>query len=316
MLPISKLKQNYTIHFSDTLAGRVGLALTQAFSLTGLLQWCVRQWAELENQMTSAERVLEYAKVEAEDKDGQAISNWPHSGKIVYADVNLRYSPTNERVLKDVSFTIYAKQKIGIVGRTGAGKTSIISTLFRLYDFRGTITIDDIDTKGLPVELLRSKLSIIPQDPVLFTGTIRGNLDPNSEFSDKQLWDALADVELKNLITDLSMQIREGGSNFSVGQRQLICLARAIIRNNKVLVLDEATANIDTQTDAFIQRTIREKFADCTVITIAHKLKTIMDSDRILVMDSGRVLEHDHPQVLLANKDSVFYKMVNEAGLL
>ncbi|KAF2881309.1 hypothetical protein ILUMI_24865 [Ignelater luminosus] len=315
-LYVTLITLSFLVFDNNTLAGRVGLAITQAFSLTGLLQWCVRQWAELENQMTSAERVLEYAKVEAEDKDGQGISNWPHSGKIVYTDVNLRYSPTNERVLKDVNFTIYAKQKIGIVGRTGAGKTSIISTLFRLYDFRGTITIDDIDTKGLPVELLRSKLSIIPQDPVLFTGTIRANLDPNSEFSDKQLWDALGEVEMKNLITDLSMQIREGGSNFSVGQRQLICLARAIIRNNKVLILDEATANIDPQTDAFIQRTIREKFSDCTVITIAHKLNTIMDSDRILVMDSGRILEHDHPQVLLANRSSIFYKMVHEAGLL
>jgi len=166
------------------------------------------------------------------------------------------------------------------------------------------------------MELLRSHISIIPQDPVLFSGTIRTNLDPNEEYADKDLWDALEEVELKGLITNLNTTISQGGSNFSVGQRQLICLARAIIRNNIILVLDEATANIDPQTDNLIQKTIRKKFYDCTVITIAHRLNTIMDSDRVLVMDLGSVIEFDHPNVLLSNKQGVFYKMVKEAGLL
>jgi len=301
---------------TDTLAGKVGLAITQSFSLTGLLQWGVRQWAELENQMTSAERVLEYTKIESEEKSGDKLKSWPNNGRIVYTDVNLRYSSNSERVLKEISFVVESKQKIGIVGRTGAGKSSIISTLFRMYEFRGTIIVDDVDINSVSIELLRSKISIIPQDPVLFSGTIRNNLDPYGEYSDKDLWDALEEVEMKKLVGNLNISISEGGSNFSIGQRQLLCLARAIIRNNIILVLDEATANVDPQTDSLIQRTIKKTFSDCTVITIAHRLHTIMDSDRVLVMDSGHAVEYDHPKVLLENKNGMFYNMVREAGLL
>ncbi|KAF2881310.1 hypothetical protein ILUMI_24866 [Ignelater luminosus] len=300
---------------TETLAGQVGLAITQSFSLTGLLQWGVRQWAELENQMTSTERVLEYSKIESEEKSGDSLNNWPDNGKIVYTDVSLRYNSTSERVLKGIDFTILPKQKIGVVGRTGAGKTSIISTLFRMYEYRGTICIDDVDINSVTVELLRSKISIIPQDPVLFSGTVRSNLDPNNEYTDKELWDALEEVEMKKLVGSLNSSISEGGANFSIGQRQLLCLARAIIRNNIILILDEATANVDPQTDSLIQRTIKRKFFDCTVITIAHRLHTIMDSDSVLVMDSGVAAEYDHPKVLLEKK-GLFYNMVKEAGLL
>lgn len=299
----------------ETLAGQVGLAITQSFSLTGVLQWAVREWAELENQMTSAERILEYSKVESENKTGNKLSKWPNNGKIVYTDVSLRYDSSSNRVLKDVSFTVLPKQKIGVVGRTGAGKTSIVSTLFRMYEYKGSICVDDVDINSVAVELLRSNISIIPQDPVLFSGTVRSNLDPNNEHSDKELWEALEEVEMKKLVGNLNSNISEGGTNFSIGQRQLLCLARAIIRNNVILILDEATANVDPQTDSLIQRTIKRKFSDCTVIAIAHRLHTIMDSDNVLVMDSGVAVEYGHPKVLLEKK-RMFYNMVREAGLL
>lgn len=266
--------------------------------------------------MTSTERVLEYTQIETEDKSGNKLSKWPTSGKIVYSDINLKYSSTSERVLKDITFSIEPKGKIGIVGRTGAGKSSIISTLFRLYEYEGVITVDDIDINTIAIDLVRSKISIIPQDPVLFSGTIRTNLDPYDEYSDNDLWAALEEVEMKKLIDNLNIPISEGGFNYSTGQRQLICLARAIIRKNIILVLDEATANVDPQTDELIQRTIRNRFSDCTVITIAHRLHTVMDSHKILVMDSGKLIESDSPKALLNNKQSVFYKMAQEAGLL
>ncbi|KAJ8933695.1 hypothetical protein NQ314_013861 [Rhamnusium bicolor] len=207
--------------------------------------------------------------------------------------------------------------EVGIVGRTGAGKSSLISALFRLATVEGGIRIDEIDTKDLDLEDLRSKISIIPQDPVLFSGTLRYNLDPFEEYSDEVLYRAIEDVELKdpaNIINRLENRVMDRGSNYSVGQRQLICLARAIVRNNKILMLDEATANVDPQTDALIQKTIRKKFANCTVLTVAHRLNTIMDSDKVLVMDSGTMVEFDHPHILLQNQNSMFYKMVMESG--
>ncbi|XP_031345551.1 probable multidrug resistance-associated protein lethal(2)03659 [Photinus pyralis] len=306
---------SFLIFRIDSIAGTVGLVITQAVYLTGILQWGVRQWANLENNMTSTERVLEYEKVEQEDQSGDNPKKWPTNGKITFTNVSLRYFPTSERVLKDISFEISSKFKIGVVGRTGAGKTSIISTLFRLYDFRGTITIDGVDINSLSMPLLRSQISIIPQDPVLFTGTIRSNLDPYNFYSDNDLWSALEEVDMKSSIPDLEYDIRDGGANFSIGQRQLICLARAIVRNNKILVLDEATANMDQKTDNLIQSTIKRRFQDCTVITIAHRINTVMEADRILVMDLGQILEFDNPQVLLNNKDGHFYKMAFAAGI-
>lgn len=189
--------------------------------------------------------------------------------------------------------------------------------LFRLAPVEGSIKVDNIDTKNLSLEALRRNISIIPQDPVLFSGTLRYNLDPFEEYPDDALYKAIEDVELKdpaNVINRLENRVMDRGANYSVGQRQLICLARAIIRNNKILMLDEATANVDPQTDALIQKTIRKKFADCTVITVAHRLNTIMDSDKVLVMDAGRVIEFDHPHILLQNKNGAFNKMVAETG--
>ena len=283
----------------------------------------MRQSAEMENQMTSVERVLEYNRIEHErtlesEPNKKPKPHWPPEGEIKFVRLFLKYFPDDPPVLKNLNFTIKPLEKVGIVGRTGAGKSSLINALFQLNDTTGSILIDGIDITQIGLHDLRSKLSIIPQEPVLFSGTMRRNLDPFDEYSDEDLWSALKDVELKEVVDELSLGLNsavlEGGSNFSVGQRQLICLARAILRKNKILILDEATANVDPQTDALIQFTIREKFSQCTVLTIAHRLNTVMDSDKVLVMDAGLMVEFDHPFNLLQNVNGVFYSMVEQTG--
>ncbi|XP_056643788.1 probable multidrug resistance-associated protein lethal(2)03659 isoform X1 [Diorhabda sublineata] len=307
---------------SEQFAGNMGLALTQAMTLTGTFQWGMRQWSELENQMTSVERVQEYADLKQEEEEEEQMKkpqkNWPEEGKVEFIDMSLHYSRDDPPVLKNLSFKIQPTEKVGIVGRTGAGKSSLIQALFRLAEIDGQILIDDVDAKSISLKDLRSNISIIPQEPVLFSGTLRNNLDPFDEYKDEVLWNALEEVELKRAVDELpaglDSKMAEGGSNFSVGQRQLVCLARAIIRNNKVLVLDEATANVDPYTDGLIQTTIRKKFDNCTVLTIAHRLHTIMDSDKVLVMDAGRVAEFDHPHTLLQNENGIFYSLVMQTG--
>ncbi|EZA62671.1 putative multidrug resistance-associated protein [Ooceraea biroi] len=297
--------------------GYVGLAITQSIGLTGMFQWGMRQSAELENQMTSVERILEYSKVESEPPlestpDKKPKSDWPQEGRIEFKGISLRYAPLEPPVLKNLNFVIYPREKIGIVGRTGAGKSSLIQALFRLADMEGPIEIDGINTSEIGLHDLRSKISIIPQEPFLFSGTLRRNLDPFDSYTDHVLWQALEEVELKEM--GLEAHINEGGSNLSVGQRQLVCLARAIVRNNPILVLDEATANVDPRTDELIQSTIRLKFEKCTVLTIAHRLNTVMDSDRILVMDAGTAVEFDHPHILLQKELGYLKSMVLETG--
>lgn len=301
----------------------IGLAITSAITLTNVFQWGVRQSVETENYMTSVERVDEYSNLEPEaalesPPDRRPPKEWPQTGQIEFRQVTLRYSEDAPPVLKNLSFKIASREKIGIVGRTGAGKSSMISALFRMHEPEGQIIIDEIDSKSIGLHELRSKLSIIPQDPVLFTGPVRRNLDPFGLYGDEKLWQALSDVQLagavKELEGGLDAVLSEGGSNFSVGQRQLICLARAILKQNRILVLDEATANVDHKTDSLIQQTIRSKFADCTVLTIAHRLNTIMDSDRVLVLDAGQVIEFDHPYKLLENEYGTFTSMVQQTG--
>ncbi|XP_071557607.1 probable multidrug resistance-associated protein lethal(2)03659 [Temnothorax nylanderi] len=297
--------------------GYVGLAITQSIGLTGMFQWGMRQSAELENQMTSVERILEYSKVDSEPPlesapDKKPKSEWPQEGKIQFKSVFLRYAPLEPPVLKNLNFVVFPREKIGIVGRTGAGKSSLIQALFRLADVDGVIEIDGVNTGQIGLHDLRSKISIIPQEPFLFSGSLRRNLDPFDSYTDDPLWRALEEVELKEM--GLEAHINEGGSNLSVGQRQLVCLARAIVRNNPILVLDEATANVDPRTDELIQTTIRKKFEKCTVLTIAHRLNTVMDSDRILVMDAGSAVEFDHPHVLLQKETSYLKSMVHETG--
>ncbi|XP_017887469.1 multidrug resistance-associated protein 4-like isoform X2 [Ceratina calcarata] len=301
----------------QTTGGNVGLAITQSIGLTGMFQWGMRQSTELENQMTSVERVLEYTNVESEPPlesapDKKPKETWPEESKIEFKNMYLRYNPAEAPVLKNLNFVIYPQEKIGIVGRTGAGKSSLIAALFRLANIEGTITIDGVNTLEIGLHDLRSKISIIPQEPFLFSGSLRKNLDPFDQYeSDSVLWQALEEVELKEM--GLEGHINEGGSNLSVGQRQLVCLARAIVKNNPILVLDEATANVDPQTDGLIQKTIRTKFANCTVLTIAHRLNTVMDSDRILVMDAGSVVEFDAPYLLI-QKNGYLNSMIKETG--
>ncbi|XP_061393041.1 probable multidrug resistance-associated protein lethal(2)03659 [Musca vetustissima] len=312
--------------FAPENGGEVGLAITQVMSLTGMVQWGMRQSAELENGMTAVERVVEYDDIQPEGEleskdDKKPPETWPEAGKVIFNDLSLRYDPDpkSEYVLKSLNIDIKPREKVGIVGRTGAGKSSLINALFRLSYTNGSIIIDSRDTKSMGLHDLRSKISIIPQEPVLFSGTMRYNLDPFGEYSDAKLWEALEEVQLKKVVSELESgletKIAEGGSNFSVGQRQLVCLARAILRENRILVMDEATANVDAQTDTLIQTTIRHKFKHCTVLTIAHRLHTVMDSDKVLVMDAGRVIEFGSPFELLTESDKkVFLDMVEQTG--
>ncbi|XP_073944725.1 probable multidrug resistance-associated protein lethal(2)03659 isoform X2 [Choristoneura fumiferana] len=307
----------------EVSGGNVGLAITQAISLTGMFQWGMRQSTELENQMTSVERIDEYSKIESEPplqspEGKRPPPSWPAEGRVEFRHMSLYYAPGEPPVLRDLSLIILPREKVGIVGRTGAGKSSLINALFRLAKVEGEIIIDGRETSALGLHELRSQISIIPQEPVLFSGTMRHNLDPFDEYPDHVLWRALEEVELKEAVMELaaglSSHMSEGGGNFSVGQRQLVCLARAVVRRNRLLVLDEATANVDPQTDALIQTTIRNKFADCTVLTIAHRLHTVMDSDKVLVMDAGQMVEFDHPHILLSRPGGVLRGMVDQTG--
>ncbi|XP_024119607.1 multidrug resistance-associated protein 4 [Oryzias melastigma] len=302
-------------------AGSVGLALTYAVTLMGMFQWGVRQSAEVENMMTSVERVVEYTELQSEapwEMQKRPPPDWPSKGLVTFDQVSFSYSDDGQPVLHNLKATFRPQEKVGIVGRTGAGKSSLVSALFRLAEPQGKIYIDNVVTSEIGLHDLRQKMSIIPQDPVLFTGTMRKNLDPFHQHSDEALWNALEEVQLKAAVEELPQKLEtvlaESGSNFSVGQRQLVCLARAILRKNRILIIDEATANVDPRTDELIQKTIREKFRACTVITIAHRLNTIIDSDRILVLDSGSIQELDRPFTLLQNEEGALYKLVQQTG--
>ncbi|XP_051908226.1 multidrug resistance-associated protein 4 isoform X2 [Hippocampus zosterae] len=302
-------------------AGSVGLALSYSITLMGMFQWGVRQSAEVENLMTSVERVMEYTELESEapwETKKRPPPGWPSKGLVTFDGVSFSYSADGPRVLDNLKVTFQPKEKVGIVGRTGAGKSSLVSALFRLAEPEGKIYIDGVLTSELGLHDIRQKMSIIPQDPVLFTGSMRKNLDPFNQHSEEELWNALQEVQLKGVVEELPGKLEtvlaESGSNFSVGQRQLVCLARAILRKNRILIIDEATANVDPRTDELIQRTIREKFQECTVLTIAHRLNTIIDSDRILVLDAGRIHGYDEPYTLLLDPSSIFRKMVQQTG--
>lgn len=309
----------------DTISSEmVGMSITYAMQITWTMSLLVSFTADVETNIVAIERVEEYANkpLEAAWETQQRIkSGWPTKGAVQFENVDLRYREELNLVLKGVSFEILGGEKIGIVGRTGAGKSSLTLALFRIVEATGgRILIDGVPINKLGLQLLRSRLTIIPQEPVLFCGTLRGNIDPFGKYSDDQVWATLERAHLKSFVKGTSLgllyQIVEGGENLSVGQRQLVCLARALLRKTKLLILDEATAAVDLETDNLIQSTIRKEFKECTVLTIAHRLNTILDSDRIMVMDNGKVLELDHPQALLNNRQSMFYKMVEDAGII
>ncbi|XP_041822000.1 ATP-binding cassette sub-family C member 4-like isoform X1 [Chelmon rostratus] len=302
-------------------AGSVGLALSYSVTLMGMFQWGVRQSAEVENLMTSVERVVEYTQLQSEapwETQKRPPPDWPSKGLVTFDRVSFSYSDDGPLVLQSLKAMFRPKEKVGIVGRTGAGKSSLVSALFRLAEPQGKIYIDGVLTSDIGLHDLRQKMSIIPQDPVLFTGSMRKNLDPFSQHTDEELWNALQEVQLKSVVEELPAKLEtvlaESGSNFSVGQRQLVCLARAILRKNRILIIDEATANVDPRTDELIQKTIRDKFRECTVLTIAHRLNTIIDSDRILVLDAGKIHAYDEPYTLLRDREGIFYQMVQQTG--
>ncbi|KAL3847028.1 hypothetical protein ACJMK2_017964 [Sinanodonta woodiana] len=298
-----------------------GLAMAFSIQITSLFQFTLKHLIETEAKFTSVQRLLVYSKdVESEApaiiEDNRPPTEWPHEGEIKFVDYQMRYRENLPLALKGITFSVKAKEKIGIVGRTGSGKSSLGVALFRLVEpARGIITIDSMDICKIGLEDLRTKLSIIPQDPVLFVGTIRYNLDPFGDHSDDQLWKALERCHVKGTIAALEHQLDapvvENGENFSVGERQLICMARALLRDSKILMLDEATAAIDTETDSLVQATIKEAFANCTMLIIAHRLNTVLSCNRILVMEDGRIAEYGKPSDLLANSQSKFKSMMD-----
>ncbi|XP_076266257.1 multidrug resistance-associated protein 1-like isoform X4 [Rhynchophorus ferrugineus] len=309
----------------DQLPALVGLSISYCLQITQTLNWLVRMTSDVETNIVAVERIKEYAEVRQEaawELPNQIMSSaWPETGSVSFKNFSVRYRPGLDLVLKGLSFTVNGSEKVGIVGRTGAGKSSLTLSLFRIIEAaEGQITIDGVNIATLGLHTLRSRLTIIPQDAVLFSGSLRMNLDPFDSHSDEEVWRSLEHAHLKSFVkglpAGLNHEVTEGGENLSVGQRQLICLARALLRKTKVLILDEATAAVDLETDDLIQRTIRTEFKSCTVLTIAHRLNTIMDSDRVIVLDKGRIVEFDTPSSLLAQSNSIFYGMCKDAGLV
>ncbi|KAB1263533.1 Multidrug resistance-associated protein 1 [Camelus dromedarius] len=308
-------------------AGLVGLSVSYSLQVTAYLNWLVRMSSEMETNIVAVERLKEYSETEKEAPwqipEMAPPSAWPQVGRVEFRDYGLRYREDLDLVLKHINVTIEGGEKVGIVGRTGAGKSSLTLGLFRINESaEGEIIIDNVNIARIGLHDLRFKITIIPQDPVLFSGSLRMNLDPFSQYSDEEVWTSLELAHLKGFVSalpdKLNHECAEGGENLreaGVGQRQLVCLARALLRKTKILVLDEATAAVDLETDALIQSTIRTQFDDCTVLTIAHRLNTIMDYTRVIVLDKGEIRECGSPSDLLQQK-GIFYSMAKDAGLV
>ncbi|XP_044137452.1 ATP-binding cassette sub-family C member 9 isoform X4 [Bufo gargarizans] len=301
-------------------SGIVGLGLTYALTVSNYLNWVVRNLADLEVQVGAVKKVNSFLNIESEPYEGtmdlqQVPDDWPKNGEIKISDLCVRYESNLKPVLKHVKAYIKPGQKVGICGRTGSGKSSLSLAFFRMVDiFDGKIIIDGIDISKIPLHTLRSRLSIILQDPVLFSGSIRLNLDPECKCTDDRLWEALDIAQLKNLVKSLpgglDAMVTEGGENFSVGQRQLFCLARAFVRKSSILIMDEATASIDMATENILQKVVMTAFADRTVVTIAHRVSSILEADLVLVFSEGILLESDSARTLLSNPDGLFTFLV------
>ncbi|CAH1707315.1 unnamed protein product [Chironomus riparius] len=315
----------FAVMGKDSLSpGLVGLSVSYALSVTQTLNWLVRMSSDVETNIVAVERIKEYGETKQEaawENNAVLPANWPEEGKIQFQDFQVRYREGLDLVLRGINFDVKGGEKVGIVGRTGAGKSSLTLSLFRIIESAGgKIIIDGHEISKLGLHSLRSRLTIIPQDPVLFSGTLRMNLDPFDRYNDDEVWRSLEHAHLKHFVKGLAAginhEITEGGENLSVGQRQLVCLARALLRKTKVLVLDEATAAVDLETDDLIQKTIRTEFIGCTVLVIAHRLNTILDSDKVIVLDKGQIVEYAPPNELLQNKSSAFYSMAKDANLV
>ncbi|RUS91376.1 hypothetical protein EGW08_000893 [Elysia chlorotica] len=315
----------FAVISNDISPSLVGLSVTYALQVTEALNALIETMTVLESNTVSGERIVEYIGLTHEpiwiDKHCRPRKDWPAHGKISFSNYSTRYRPQLDLVLKGISFSVKEGEKIGIVGRTGAGKSSLSMALFRAIEAAaGSIVIDNVDISTIGLHDLRAGLTILPQDPVLFSGTIRFNLDPFDQHSDAAIWKALDHAHLGKFAKELPGQLEhvceEGGQNLSVGQRQLMCLARSLLRKTRILVLDEATAAVDLETDALLQETIREAFRDCTVLTVAHRLNTVIDYDKILVLSKGEISEFGTPSELLQRPSGIFYGMAKESGLI
>ena len=299
-----------------------GLALAYITETSKLSQHVVKNFSEVENLMTSVERAMFYTRLDSEP--GYKIKtlppkNWPHDGHVSFRSVALRYYPGGPRVLKNLSFEIQGKLKLGIVGRTGDGKSSVVAALLRMPEAEGEIVIDNIPIKSIQLQESRKSISVLSQSPVLFSGSLRKNLDPLEKHRDDELWNVLEEVKLHSLVENLEGQLDyellERGENPSVGERQLICLARTLLQQSKIVILDEPTANVDPNTERTIWTTVHEKLKNSTVITIAHRLNTVRNCDVILVLREGQVAELDTFDALLGREGGIFYKMASSQNL-
>lgn len=328
---------------SPMSAAVLGLIMSYALRVTASLSFIVRRSVEVESDAVCCERIFEYCELPPESDENlvegltEPKLGWPEKGVLSFNDYSTRYRANLEPILKNISLSIASKEKVGIVGRTGAGKSSLVLAIFRIIEpISGDIEIDGIDTTKLRLNDLRKNLSIIPQDAQCIEGTIRYNLDPFNQYSDEQIWKAIRMAKLEEQVNKMKLdqelddqldsQISESGANLSVGQRQLVCLARVLLRAQqsndltlepaKILILDEATSSVDAETDKIIQETIRSEFTNMTILTIAHRLETIMDNDKILVLEKGEIGEFDTPANLLANKNSHFYSLCVDGGYI
>jgi ABC-type multidrug transport system fused ATPase/permease subunit len=314
-----------------------GLILSYCLSLVQLIQLTVRQFSDVETAMNGAERIIEYTSLPSEARLdlNRTPPSWPEHGEIQFKNVNMRYRPGLPLALSNFNLNITGGERIGIVGRTGAGKSSILSTLFRIVELgSGTISIDGVDISTIGLHELRSKLAIIPQDPTLFKGTVRSNLDPFGDHNDLVLWNALRQSSLipfdpssdstlneahntlptsQNRIT-LDSPVAEEGQNFSLGQRQLLALARALVRDSKIIVIDEGTSSVDQETDKKVQSTIHHGFKGKTILSVAHRLHTVLNYDRICVMDKGEIVELGTPKILW-QAGGIFSSMCRQSGI-
>ncbi|XP_016480233.2 ABC transporter C family member 10-like [Nicotiana tabacum] len=310
-----------SLHIGSSVSGLIGMAFSYGLSLNTILVWSVQCECTIANSIISVERLEQYMRLPSEatevGRSNHTLPGWPTRGKVEIRDLKVRYRPNGPLVLQGISCTFEGGQKIGVVGRTGSGKTTLISALFRLVEpTDGKIIIDDRDISTLRLHDLRSRIGIIPQDPTLFTGSVRYNLDPLSEYSDDQIWKVLEKCQLREAVqgkeTGLDSSVLQDGSNWSMGQRQLFCLGRALLKRSRILVLDEATASIDNATDAILQKIIRLEFVDCTVITVAHRIPTVMDYTKVLAISDGKLVEFDEPKKLISKDGSLFGELVKE----